>query len=70
VRSFAAELGLPRARIMAVGDGANDLPMMREAGVSIAFHAKPVVRAQADYALDYCGLDGILNLFPPGRDPA
>jgi phosphoserine phosphatase len=37
--------------------------MLAEAGLSIAFHAKPVVRAQVDYALSYCGLDGVLNLF-------
>ena len=38
--------------------------MMAEAGTSIAYHAKPVVREKADYALDYAGLDGVLNLFP------
>jgi len=52
-----------RHHTVAIGDGANDLKMMKEAGVSIAFHAKPVVRAQADYALAYSGLDGVLNLF-------
>jgi phosphoserine phosphatase len=49
---------------MAVGDGANDLPMLAEAGTSIAFRAKAVVQARATYALDYAGLDGVLNLFP------
>jgi 3-deoxy-D-manno-octulosonate 8-phosphate phosphatase KdsC-like HAD superfamily phosphatase len=58
------ELGLPRERVLAIGDGANDLPMMAEAGTSIAYHAKPVVKAKADYALDYAGLDGVLTLFP------
>ena len=58
------ELGLPRGRVLAIGDGANDLPMMAEAGTSIAYHAKPVVKAKADYALDYAGLDGVLGLFP------
>ena len=48
---------------VAIGDGANDLKMMAEAGVSVAFHAKPVVRAQASCALTYSGLDGVLNLF-------
>jgi len=47
---------------VAIGDGANDLKMMKEAGTSIAFHAKPVVRAQADYSLSWSGLDGVLNL--------
>ena len=46
--------------MLAIGDGANDLPMMSEAGTSIAYHAKPVVKAKATYALDYAGLDGVL----------
>jgi len=58
------ELGIPRERVLAIGDGANDLLMMAEAGTSIAYHAKPVVKEKADYALDYAGLDGVLNLFP------
>ena len=57
------ELGLEQAQIIALGDGANDLKFMAEAGVSVAFHAKPVVRAQATHALNYVGLDGVLNLF-------
>jgi phosphoserine phosphatase len=61
---IAGELGIERRQIMAIGDGANDLPMLSEAGTSIAYHAKPVVKAKADYALDYAGLDGVLNLFP------
>jgi phosphoserine phosphatase len=58
------QLGIDRARILAIGDGANDLPMLGEAGTSIAYHAKPVVREKTTYALDYAGLDGVLNLFP------
>ena len=56
-------LGIAKAGIIAIGDGANDLQMMAEAGVSIAYHAKALARAKADYALDYVGLDGVLNLF-------
>jgi phosphoserine phosphatase len=58
------ELGIAREAVMAIGDGANDLAMMAEAGTSVAYHAKPVVKEKADYALDYAGLDGLLNLFP------
>jgi phosphoserine phosphatase len=55
---IAAEMGIAKDRILAIGDGANDLPMMAAAGTSIAYHAKPVVKAQATYALDYVGLEG------------
>jgi phosphoserine phosphatase len=63
VRSVRTELGIAREATITIGDGANDLAMMAEAGVSIAYRAKPVVRDRADYALDYVGLDGVLNLF-------
>ena len=56
-------LGLKAEQVIAVGDGANDLKMMAEVEISIAYHAKPVVRAQASYALNFSGLDGIINLF-------
>ena len=48
---------------LAIGDGANDVPMLKAADISIAYHAKPIVRAQATYAIDHCGLDAVLNLF-------
>ena len=57
------ELGLKPEQVIAMGDGANDLKMMAQAGVSIAYHAKPVVRAQASYALNFVGLDGLVKLF-------
>ena len=62
-RQVAQRLGASREQTVAIGDGANDLKMMAEAGTSIAWRAKPVVRAQATHALDYSGLDGVLNLF-------
>ncbi len=57
------ELGLRPDQVIALGDGANDLKMLGEAGVGIAYHAKPIVRQQAAYALTYVGLDGLLNWF-------
>ena len=56
------ELDLDRGQVIAMGDGANDLKMMAEAGVSIAYRAKPVVRAEAAYALNQMGLDGLIPL--------
>ncbi|MDI1298680.1 phosphoserine phosphatase SerB [Methylotenera sp.] len=56
------KLGLNSAQTIAIGDGANDLKMMDAAGIGIAYHAKPIVQAQATYALNYVGLDGVANL--------
>ena len=58
-----AKLATQGGLAVAIGDGANDLPMLKTADISVAYHAKPVVRAGATYAIDYCGLDAILNLF-------
>jgi phosphoserine phosphatase len=60
---LAELLGLPASRCIAVGDGANDLPMMAAAGCSIAFHAKPAVRAQATVSVEQGGLDRALLAF-------
>ena len=57
--------GISAARSLAVGDGANDLPMMAAAGLSIAFHAKPAVQAQATVAITRGGMDRALELFAP-----
>jgi phosphoserine phosphatase len=56
------QLGLQANQTIAIGDGANDLKMMAVAGVGVAYHAKPVVQAQAMYALNVSGLDGVANL--------
>ena len=63
LRETAAALSLPRERCIAIGDGANDLKMMHEAGLSVAYRAKPVVQAQATVAFNHVGLDGVLALF-------
>ncbi len=57
------ELGLRKDQVIAVGDGANDLLMMAEAGLSVAFRAKPATRAKADVAINFGSLDSLLNLF-------
>jgi len=56
------ELGISPSQAIVMGDGANDLKMMGISGMSVAFRAKPVVRGQANVALNFVGLDGILPL--------
>jgi phosphoserine phosphatase len=63
LRELRAERELSREQVIAFGDGANDIAMMAEAGVSIAYHAKPLVREKATYCFDFVGLDGLLNLY-------
>ncbi len=58
----ASLLGISAAETIAVGDGANDLPMMGEAGLSVAYHAKPKVREQAMVAINEGGLDRLLEV--------
>jgi phosphoserine phosphatase len=57
------QLGITPSQAIAVGDGANDLPMMGVAGLSVAYHAKPKVRSQAMVAINRGGLDRVLELF-------
>lgn len=59
---LASLMGIDARRTIAVGDGANDLPMMGAAGLSVAFHAKPKVREQAMVAIDEGGLDRLLEV--------
>jgi phosphoserine phosphatase len=56
------QLAISPSQVVAMGDGANDLLMMDEAGLSIAYHAKPKVQDQAKTTLNYCGLEGVLGL--------
>ena len=58
-----ARLGIAPQQAIAMGDGANDLPMMAVAGLSVAYHAKPAVRAQAMVAIESGGLDRLLEVF-------
>ena len=62
VERVCAQMGITPSQAIVMGDGANDLKMMGIAGLSVAFRAKPVVRSQADVALNFVGLDGILNI--------
>jgi phosphoserine phosphatase len=57
-----AQLGISPKQAIAMGDGANDLPMMNEAGLSVAYHAKPKVREQAHVAIIAGGLDRLLEV--------
>lgn len=60
LKAIAAEEHISLSQVIAVGDGANDLPMLDVAGLGIAFHAKPVVRQGAGQAISNVGLDGVL----------
>jgi phosphoserine phosphatase len=57
------KFNLHAEHVIAIGDGANDLKMMAQAGTSIAYHAKPIVRTQASFAFNFVGLNGLVNLF-------
>ncbi len=63
LRDACRDIGCAMSQAIAIGDGANDLPMLALAGIGVAFHAKPKVRQQSAYALDYAGLDGVLEWF-------
>jgi phosphoserine phosphatase len=62
LREIARQEGIRLEQVIAVGDGANDLPMLDTAGLGIAFHAKPKVKESAEQSINTLGLDGILYL--------
>jgi len=62
LRQLAQQEGISLQQVVAVGDGANDLPMLAIAGLGIAFHAKPIVKQQAQHSIATLGLDAILYL--------
>ena len=62
LRMLAEKENISLDQVVAVGDGANDLPMLNLAGMGIAFHAKPLVRQSASHAVSYLGLDSLLYL--------
>jgi phosphoserine phosphatase len=59
---IAALEGISLEQVVAVGDGANDIPMLNLAGMGIAYRAKPLVRARAEHSISCLGLDGLLYL--------
>ena len=66
--AIAQREGYSMEQTVAVGDGANDLPMLASAGLGVAFHAKPLVVEKAELTLNTCGIDGVLYLI--GEQPA
>ncbi|MEM5528598.1 phosphoserine phosphatase SerB [Gammaproteobacteria bacterium AS21] len=62
LKEIAAKEGFDLTQTIAVGDGANDLPMLAAAGLGVAFHAKPLVVEKADHAISTLGLDALLYL--------
>jgi phosphoserine phosphatase len=63
VEQACQQLGCALSQAIAVGDGANDLPMMQAVGLSVAYHAKPTVRTQATLSIEQGGLERLVDVF-------
>ncbi|HFC8547934.1 TPA: phosphoserine phosphatase SerB [Neisseria lactamica] len=63
LREYRSRLGLQPYQVLAVGDGANDIPMLKEAGVGVAYRAKPKAQAVADACINFGGLERVRGLF-------
>lgn len=63
LREYRSRLGLQPHQVLAMGDGANDIPMLKEAGIGVAYRAKPKARAAADACINFGGLERVRGLF-------
>ncbi|HFC8500692.1 TPA: phosphoserine phosphatase SerB [Neisseria oralis] len=63
LRKYRSRLGLQPHQVLAMGDGANDIPMLKEAGIGVAYHAKPKTQANADACINFGGLERVRGWF-------
>ncbi len=63
IHELCAQYGLEKNQVVAIGDGANDLEMMKIAGLSVAYHAKPLLQKNCDVVIKYGGLDTVIDFF-------
>lgn len=63
LKEIRDHLGLSKEQVIAIGDGANDLPMLTEAGTSVAFHGKPILQGKTTFSINHVGLDAVINFF-------
>ena len=63
LREYRSRLGLQPHQVLAMGDGANDIPMLKEAGIGVAYHAKPKTQANADACINFGGLERVRGWF-------